>query len=471
MSSSFDLVIIGAGPGGYVCAIRAAQLGMSVALIEKRGADSKKPRLGGTCLNVGCIPSKALLDSSERYADAAKHFSEHGIGVGKLSLDVAQMMKRKDGVVTSLTDGIAYLMKKNKITVLAGTGALVKPGVVAVTDAAGAKQEFTAKHVVLAMGSVPIELPFLKVDGEKIVTSDHAIAFEKVPEHLIVVGGGVIGLELGSVWARLGAKVTVVEFLPQICPFLDADVAKELQKVLTKQGLTFALETAVTGSQLGKGGVTLTATDKAKATVTYSGDRVLVAVGRRPLSDGLAAAGVTLDERKRVTVDHTFQTNLPGVYAIGDLIPGPMLAHKAEEEGVALAEMLAGQKPIIDHHLIPNVVYTHPEVATIGLTEREAEQRKIAVTKGRFAFIANGRAKASGDTDGFVKVLADATTDRLLGAAIIGPRASDLIAEIAAVMSFGGSSEDIARLCHAHPTVSEAVKEAALDAQGRVLHG
>jgi len=471
MSSAFDLVVIGAGPGGYVCAIRAAQLGMSVAIVEKRGAEVKKVRLGGTCLNVGCIPSKALLDSSEHFSDAKNHFGAHGITVGNLGLDVAQMMKRKDGVVGSLTDGVAYLMKKNKITVLAGTGRVVKAGQVAVTDASGTTIEVTAKHIVLAMGSVPIELPFLKIDGERIVTSDHAIAFPQVPKHLVVVGGGVIGLELGSVWARLGAQVTVVEFLPQICPFLDSDVAKELQKVLTKQGLTFALETKVTGATINKGHVTLSATDAQGKVVEFTGDRVLVAVGRRPLSDGLDQAGVTLDARKRVQVDARFTTNIPGVYAIGDLIPGPMLAHKAEEEGVAVAEFLAGQKPIIDHDLIPNVIYTHPEVATIGLTEREAADKKIAVRKGRFGFAANGRAKAAGESDGFVKILADATTDRLLGAAIIGPRASDLIAEIGAVMSFGGSSEDIARLCHAHPTVSEAIKEAALDTLGRVLHG
>jgi len=471
MSSTFDLVVIGAGPGGYVCAIRAAQLGMTVAIVEKRGADVKRVRLGGTCLNVGCIPSKALLDSSERFADAKNHFGTHGITVGNLGLDVGQMMKRKDGVVGSLTDGVAYLMKKNKITVLAGTGRVVKAGQVAVTDGAGTTSEITAQHIVLAMGSVPIELPSLKIDGERIVTSDHAIAFPQVPKHLIVVGGGVIGLELGSVWARLGAQVTVVEFLPEICSFLDSDVAKELQKVLTKQGLTFALETKVTGATINKGHVTLSATDAQGKVVEFTGDRVLVAVGRRPLSDGLDQAGVTLDARKRVQVDARFTTNIPGVYAIGDLIPGPMLAHKAEEEGVAVAEFLAGQKPIIDHDLIPNVIYTHPEVATIGLTERDAVEKKIAVRTGRFGFAANGRAKASGESDGFVKILADATTDRLLGAAIIGPRASDLIAEIAAVMSFGGSSEDIARLCHAHPTVSEAIKEAALDTLGRVLHG
>lgn len=468
--SSYDLIVIGAGPGGYVCAIRAAQLGFKVAIIEKRG--DTKPRLGGTCLNVGCIPSKALLDSSEHFSNATKHFAEHGIKVGTPVIDVGQMLKRKDKVVTSLTDGIAYLMKKNKIEVIAGRGELVGSGKAKVIAADGSMKELTAKHIVLAMGSVPIELPFLPVDGDRIVTSDHAISFPEVPKHLIVVGGGVIGLELGSVWARLGAQVTVVEFLPQICPFLDADVAKELQKVLTKQGLTFQLETKVTGAKVEGGQVTLAATDKDGKPVAITGDRVLVAVGRRPCTEGagLEAAGVALTERKRVKTDHDFKTNLPGVYAIGDLIDGPMLAHKAEEEGVTLAEVLAGQANVLDHHLIPNVVYTWPEVASVGLTEAEAKKQGKAYKVGKFAFVGNGRAKAAGEGDGFVKIIADAKTDRVLGAAIIGPRASDLLGEITTTMVYGGSSEDIARTCHSHPTFSEAVKEAALDALGRVLH-
>ena len=469
--SSYDLIVIGAGPGGYVCAIRAAQLGMAVAIVEKRGADAGKVRLGGTCLNVGCIPSKALLDSSEHFDNAKRKFAEHGIQVGDPRIDVAQMMKRKDKVVGSLVDGIGFLMKKNKIEVLTGTGAVLGSGRVAVTAADGTKLEHQAKHIALAMGSLPIELPFLRPDGVTVVTSDHAIAFAQVPEQMLVVGGGVIGLELGSVWARLGAKVTVIEFLPQICPFLDPDVAKDLQKVLTKQGLTFQLETKVTGVVIADGKATLTATDKDGKAVLFTGDKVLVAVGRRPLSDGLDAAGIVLDERKRVKTDHDFRTNLPGVYAIGDLIAGLMLAHKAEEEGVALAELLAGQANTLDHGLIPNVVYTWPEVATIGLTEVDAKKQGRALRVGRCPFAANGRAKAAGESDGFVKILADATTDKVLGAAIIGPRASDLLAEIVSVMAFGGSAEDIARTCHSHPTFSEAVKEAALDALGRVLHG
>ena len=468
---TFDLIIIGAGPGGYVCAIRAAQLGMKVAIVEKRTA-GPKVRLGGTCLNVGCIPSKALLDSSERFADAGKNFAEHGIVVNKPTIDVSAMMKRKDKVVGGLVDGISFLMKKNKVEVLIGTGVLKAAGHVSVTGADGVVTEHTAKSVVLATGSVPIDLPFLKQDGVTVVNSDQGIAFEKVPEHLLVVGGGVIGLELGSVWARLGAKVTVVEFLPQICPFLDSDVAKELQKSLTKQGLIFSLETKVTGVTLAAGKATLTATDKDGKAVTFTGDKVLVSVGRRPLVEGagLEAAGVALTDKKRVKTDHDFRTSLPGVYAIGDLIDGPMLAHKAEEEGVALAEMLAGHKNTLDHHLIPNVVYTHPEVATVGSTETQLKQAGANIKVGKFGFIANGRAKAAGESEGFVKIIADAKTDRVLGAAIIGPRASDLLAEITSVMAFGGSSEDIARTCHSHPTFSEAVKEAALDVLGRALH-
>jgi dihydrolipoamide dehydrogenase len=467
--ADFDLIIIGSGPGGYVCAIRAAQLGMRVAIIEKR-AGGGKPRLGGTCLNVGCIPSKALLDSSEKFSEASKTFAEHGIDVGSPKLDLQRMMARKDKVVSSLVDGISFLMKKNKITVLAGTGRLLGPGKVEVAGLDGKLEAHAARNIVLAMGSAPIDLPFLRQDGKVIVSSDQAIAFERVPERLLVVGGGVIGLELGSVWARLGSQVTVVEFLPQLCPFLDADVAKELQKVLTKQGLTFHLETKVTGVELAGGKPVLSATAKDGKALTLGGDAVLVAVGRRPFSDGLEAAGVALDEKKRVRIDDHFRTNLPGVHAIGDLVPGPMLAHKAEEDGVAVAEILAGQSGHADHALIPNVVYTWPEVASVGLTEADAKARGIAVRVGRYPFAPLGRARAAGEADGFAKLIADAKTDRVIGAAIIGPRASDVLAEVTAVMAFGGSSEDIARTCHAHPTFTEAVKEAALDCLGRVMH-
>ena len=465
--SDFDCLVIGAGPGGYVCAIRLAQLGFRTAIVESRSGG----RLGGTCLNVGCIPSKALLDSSHHFHDAQHHLAEHGVRLAGVSLDVAAMMKRKMAVVDGLTAGIAGLMKKNKITVLSGRGELLGGGRVAVHGASG-REEHAAAHIILATGSTPIALPSLPIDGQRIVTSDHAIAFEAVPRHLIIVGGGVIGLELGQVWARLGAKVSVVEALPQVCPFLDADIAKELVRPLAKLGLSFHLDTKVAGATATADGVTLQATAKDGSAVELAGDKVLVCVGRRPVIEGcgIDIAGVALTERKRVKVDAQFRTSVPGVYAIGDLIDGPMLAHKAEEEGVALAEMLAGQKPHLDHHLIPNVVYTHPEVATVGLTEAAAAKAGTPVRVGRFRFLANGRAKAAGDTDGLVKILADPVSDRVLGAAIVGPRASDLLAEIVAVMAFGGSSEDIARICHSHPTFSEAVKEAALDVLGRVLH-
>ena len=468
---TYDLLIIGAGPGGYVCAIRAAQLGMKVAIVEKRAAETGKPRLGGTCLNVGCIPSKALLDSSERFYEAKHHFAGHGISV-QPTIDLSQLMKRKAGVVDALVGGLSGLMRKHTIEVLAGTGQLLGPGKVRVTAADGTPADHAAKHVVLAMGSLPIELPALKFDGERIGSSDHALAFPAVPRRLVVVGGGVIGLELGSVWARLGSDVTVVEALPQLCPFLDADVATALQKTLEKQGLKFVLEAKVGGAELKAGEVALNAAAKDGSPLAFAADRVLVAVGRKPCLDGagLEAAGVTLTERRRVAVDAQWRTNLPGVYAIGDLIDGPMLAHKAEEEGVALAETLAGEHGHVDGNLVPSVVYTEPEVAAIGLTEAECQKRGLSVRVGRFPFAANGRARAAAATDGFVKLIADATTDRLLGAAILGARAADLIAAIAAHMVYGGSAEDVARTCVAHPTYSEAVKEAALDALGRVLH-
>ncbi len=467
----FDLIVIGAGPGGYVCAIRAAQLGLRVALVERRAGSDGAVRLGGTCLNVGCIPSKALLDSSEHYANATKVFAEHGVKVGDVAIDVAQMMKRKAQVVEQLTGGIAGLMRKNKITVLTGTGRLAGlPGAVEVTAADGKAERHQAKHIVLALGSTPVELPFLTYDGVTVVHSDHAIAFDHVPERLVVVGGGVIGLELGSVWSRLGSQVTVVEFLPQIAPTFDPDVSTALQMVLTKQGLAFHLQTKVTGIEQRAGKPVLKAQDAAGKAVEFAADVVLVAVGRRPLSDGLEAAGVVLDEKKRVKVDAHFRTNLKGVYAIGDLIPGPMLAHKAEEDGVAVAEQIAGKAGHVDYDLVPGVVYTWPELASVGINETEAQKRGTAIKVGRFPFMALGRARAAGEVDGFVKIIADAKTDRVLGAAVMGARASDLIAEIAAVMSFGGSAEDIARTCHAHPTFAEAVKEAAMAVDGRAIH-
>ena len=468
----YDICIIGAGPGGYVCAIRAAQLGKKVAIIEKRNSDNKKgPSLGGTCLNVGCIPSKALLDSSEHFYNATHHFEEHGIETGRTKINVEQMMKRKSKVVTELTNGIAYLMKKNKITVHAGIGSLVNETTVKI-DNNGETSEISANHIILAMGSVPIELPFLPFDGEHIISSDHAIALDKVPKRMVVIGGGVIGLELGSVWNRLGSEVDVVEFLPKIGGSFDKDISKQLQKVLDKQGLKFHLECKVTGAKKSRSVMQVEAEQKNGETLTLSADKVLVSVGRKPLTDsaGLDNVGIELTERGRVKVNQHFQTNISNIYAIGDLIDGPMLAHKAEEDGVAVAELLAGEHGHVDYNMIPGVVYTWPELASIGIGEDQAKEQGLKVKVGKFAFMGNGRAKASGDTDGMVKVIADAETDQVLGVSILGARASDIIGECVAVMEYSGCAEDIARICHAHPTFSEAVKEAALDSQGRVIH-
>lgn len=466
MSQRFDLVVIGGGPGGYVAAIRAAQLGKTVAVIDKRAS------LGGTCLNVGCIPSKALLDSSEHYHYAKSKLAQHGVVVGNVSLDLKAMMTRKDGVVTSLTTGIGGLMKKNKVTVLTGTGRLSSATSVEVTDAKGAKTAIEAGHILIATGSVPTELPVLPNDGKNIVSSTEALCFDKVPKHLIVVGGGYIGLELGSVWKRLGAKVTVVEFLDRLVPFADHEVGEFLKKSLMAQGLEFHFETKVTGGKVAKDKVTVTAESKSGA-VTFEGDKVLVSVGRRAYTDGLGLpeVGVSLAERTgKVPVDKHFRTVVPTISAIGDVIEGPMLAHKAEEEGVAFAEILAGKPGHINYDTIPSVIYTWPEMASVGLTEEQVQKRGLSYNTGKFLFKANGRARAMDETEGFVKILADSKTDRVLGVHIIGPRASDMIAEAVAVMEFGGSAEDIARTCHAHPTLSEAVKEAALAVDKRVIH-
>ena len=467
MADRFDVVVIGAGPGGYVAAIRAAQFGMSVACVEKRGS------LGGTCLNVGCIPSKALLDSSELYTQARSHFSRHGVKVGDVTLDLGAMMGRKDKVVKDLTDGVAFLLKKNKITSVRGNGRLVGPGVVAVSGA-GEKEEtrLGAKAILLATGSEPTPLPSLPFDGRHIVTSTEALAFDKVPQHLIVVGAGFIGLELGSVWSRLGAKVTVVEFLPRIVPSVDAEIAELLQRSLTKQGLTFHLDTKVTSASTQGGQVIVNATSKNNDEV-LQGDRVLVAVGRRPYAAGLGLkeAGVNYDEKSgRIPVDANFQTNVPGVFAIGDLIAGPMLAHKAEEEGVAFVERLAGQKTHVNYDTIPGVVYTWPEVAMVGQTEEQLKQSGRPYRVGKFPFSASSRARCMDENEGLVKILADEQTDRVMGVHILGPRASELIAEAVTVMEFGGSAEDIARTCHAHPTLSESVREAALAVERRALN-
>jgi dihydrolipoamide dehydrogenase len=466
MADRYDLVVIGTGPGGYVAALRAAQLGMRVACVDKR------PTAGGTCLNIGCIPSKALLDSSELYAQARTHFKEHGIQVGDVGLDLAAMLARKDKVVKGLTDGVAFLFKKNKVASINGTARVASAGRVAVKAAGGADAILEAPRVLLATGSEPVSLPSLPLDGRMIVSSTEALSFDRVPQHLIVVGAGYIGLELGSVWSRLGARVTVLEFMPRVLPLADPEIAGLLHRSLVKQGLTFHLETKVTGAGTQAGEVVVTATSKG-ADRSFRGDKVLVAVGRRPYTTGLGLSelGVRTDERSgRVVVDDDFQTSVPGVYAIGDLIAGPMLAHKAEDDAIAFAERLAGMKTHVNYDTVPSVVYTWPEVASVGATEDQLQAAGRDYRVGKFPFSANPRARCMGETEGLVKMLADAQTDRVLGVHIIGPRASELIAECTTVMEFSGSAEDIARICHAHPTLSEAVREAALAVDRRALH-
>ena len=461
----FDLVIIGSGPGGYVCAIRAAQLGLKTALVEQF------PELGGTCLNVGCIPSKALLESSEFYEAANDRAADHGVVVDKVGLDLEKMMARKTGIVTELTDGVAGLMKKNKVTVITGRGAISGPGKVTVASDDG-ETDIETDSICLATGSVPVELPFLPFDGERVVSSTEALAFQEVPKKLVVIGAGAVGLELGSVWRRLGSKVTVVEMLPTITPFADKQMAKTLQRALTDQGIEFRLESKVTNGKVLKKSVKLTVENAKGETDDLSCDKVLVAVGRRPntASAGLDAADITLDDNGRVAIDGHFRTNVEGIFAIGDLVRGPMLAHKAEDEGVALAELLADKPGHVNYDVIPNVVYTEPELAMVGRTEDELKEAGVAYNTGRFMFRANGRAKGLGLLDGMVKILADKATDQILGVHMVGPRVSELIAEAAVAMEFSASAEDLARTCHAHPTLSEVVKEAALAVDKRALH-
>lgn len=461
MAEQFDVCVIGAGPAGYVCAIRAAQLGFSVCLVEKRSA------LGGTCLNVGCIPSKAMLESSHHYHSAMTDFAKHGVQVGKVVLDLGTMLARKDGVVKHLTGGISMLMKKNKVAVKNGWGIVKGPGKVDVDG-----EEIGAKHIVIAAGSVPVELPFAKFDHAVVVDSTDALAFDTVPEHLVVIGAGVIGLEMGSVWHRLGAKVTVVDVAARPVAVMDEDLGKEAEKLFKRDGLEFILNAKVEKIEVagGKGMVTVTGADG--VVQQLSGDKVLVAVGRKAATAGmgLTEAGVTMDARGVIAVDGRFATNVAGIYAIGDCIKGPMLAHKGEEEGVALAEMLAGQHGHVNYRAIPWVVYTHPEIAGVGLTEAEAKAERGEVRVGKFKFVANGRALAVDEADGFVKVIADAKTDEMLGVHMIGHNASEMIAEAAVLMEFKASAEDLARCVHAHPTMSEAVKEAALAVAGRAIH-
>ncbi len=462
MASSYDLIVIGAGPGGYVAAIRAAQLGMKVACAEKSAT------LGGTCLNVGCIPSKALLTSSHKFEEAKAHLGAHGVVVGDVKLDLKAMMGHKSKVVSDNTKGIEFLFKKNKVDWLKGEATITAPGQVKV-----AGETYATKNILIATGSESMPLKGVDVDEKQIVTSTGALELEKVPAHMVVIGGGVIGLELGSVWSRLGAKVTVVEFLDRILPGMDSEVVKQFHRILEKQGMTFKLGSKVTAAKKDKSGVTLTVEPaKGGAAEELKADVVLLAIGRRAFTGslGLDKVGVVCDERGRVKVDALYQSNVAGIYAIGDVIVGPMLAHKAEDEGVAVVELLAGQHGHVNYEAIPGVVYTHPEVANVGASEDQLKEAGIAYKAGKFPFTANGRARAMNETDGFVKVLADATTDRLLGVHIVGPEAGTMIAEAVAVMEFGGSAEDLGRICHAHPTLNEAVKEAALAVAGRPIH-
>ena len=464
---SFDRIIIGAGPGGYVAAIRAAQLGAKVALVEK-GAT-----LGGTCLNVGCIPSKALLESSELVHLARTRFAGHGIQLGGFEVDLPTMQARKARVVSELTDGIAQLMKKNKVSVLRGVGRLLGEGRVELSPSEGEAEVITAPAIILATGSAPVEIPALPFDGEYIVSSTEALSFDRIPEHLVVIGAGAIGLELGSVWMRLGTRVTVVEMMPGVVPTADSRVARLLERALKKQGMSILTRAKVTGATVADGRVTVSVEDKKGKTQEIEADKLLVAVGRRPYRDGLGLeeAGVAVGEDGRVRVDERFATSAEGVYAIGDLIAGPMLAHRAEEEGVALAELLAGLPGAINHDLIPSVVYTEPEMAAVGLSEDEAKATERAVRTGSFYFKANGRAKSMESEEGMVKIIADSETDRILGVHMVGPRVSELIGEAVVAMEFQASAEDLARTIHAHPTLSEAVKEAALAVDGRAIHG
>jgi dihydrolipoamide dehydrogenase len=465
---TYDLIVIGTGPGGYVCAIRAAQLGLKVAVVEKRAT------FGGTCLNVGCIPSKAMLHASERFEEAGHSLGAMGIELPPPKLDLPKMLAFKDQGVKGNTDGVAFLMKKNKIDTIHGTAAIAAPGKVEVRLAAGGAQALETKSIVIATGSDVAKLPGIDVDEETIVSSTGALSLPQVPKRMLVIGAGVIGLELGSVWRRLGSQVGVVEFLDRVLPGIDGEVGRTVQRILTKQGMTFRLSSKVTAVNRNATGhrVTIEPADGAGEATQVDADVVLVAIGRVPYTNGLGLenVGVKLDNRRRVIVDAHFQTSVPGIYAIGDVIAGPMLAHKAEDEGIAVAEILAGKAGHVNYDVIPNVVYTFPEVASVGKSEEELKAAGVAYNVGKFPFTANARAKVNKTTDGFVKILADAKTDRILGVHIIAPAASEMIAEAAVIMEFGGSAEDLARTCHAHPSLTEAVKEAALAVDKRPVH-
>ena len=474
MAKEYDVIVIGSGPAGYVSAIRATQLGLTTACVEKWVDDENNTVLGGTCLNVGCIPSKALLDSSQKYIDAKEEFHTHGIKASKVSIDIPSMMERKTKVVTQLTQGIKGLFAANKVDSLNGIGTISGNNEVSVLDAKGNSKKYLAKNIIIATGSVPINIPPAPVDNEVIVDSTGALEFDAVPERLGIIGAGVIGLELGSVWGRLGAQVTVLEALDEFLPSVDSQIAREAKKILGKQGLDIKLGSKVTGHKISKG-------KKREVTVTFEAkdsseeitvDKLIVAVGRRPVTDSVLTNNVSIDlcDRGFIKVNEQCQTNIPNIYAVGDVVRGPMLAHKGSEEGVMVAERLADKKTQVNYDLVPSVIYTHPEVASIGKTEEELKELGIAYSKGSFPLSANSRAKAVNDTEGLVKILADAKTDKVLGVHIIGPHAGEMIAEMSIAMEFGASSEDIARTCHAHPTFSEAIKEAALSVDKRQIH-
>lgn len=458
--NAFDVIVIGSGPGGYVAAIRAAQLGLKTAIVEKNS------QMGGTCLNVGCIPSKALLHSTETYHILTHQAAENGIKIKGLDVDISAMMKKKSQVVDQLRNGIKTLMKANKIEVFNGTGKLISPTQVEVGN-----EKLEAKHIIIATGSQSVELPFLKFDGQVVVSSDDAIAFEAIPKKIVVVGAGAIGLELGSVWSRLGSDVTIVELLPRIAITFDHEISKMAERIFKKQNIKFELDAKVTGMKKSGKTVTLTAEKEGK-TLEFPADKIIVCVGRKPYTEGLGleTLGIVKDKQGRIIVDKYFRTSVPSIFAIGDVIAGPMLAHKAEEEGVALAEMLAGKAGHVNYDVIPNVIYTSPELASVGISEQEAKEKNIAVKTGKFPFAANGRALASDSPEGFVKVIADAKTDKILGVQIIGLHASELIAAAVAHMEYGGSAEDMGRTIAAHPTLAEALKEAALACEKRAIH-
>ncbi|MFL2883391.1 MAG: dihydrolipoyl dehydrogenase [Pelagibacteraceae bacterium] len=466
MENNFDTIVIGGGPGGYVCAIRSAQLGLKTACIESRGS------LGGTCLNVGCIPSKSLLNLSENFHKAKNNFQNQGIEISEINLNVSKMMSNKDKSVQVLTKGVEFLFKKNKVTYLRGKGVLFSKNNVVVYEN-GKKTSYEAKNIVIATGSAPSSLPGINIDEKNIISSTGALSLQNVPKELVVIGGGYIGLEMGSVWSRLGSNVTVVEYLDHITPGMDKEISKEFQKILTKQGIKFKLNSKVTGvKNLGKNVKIefINNSDSKKEEITA--DKVLVSVGRKPYTEGLnlSKIGIKKDSKGKINVNKKLQTSVENIYAIGDVIDGPMLAHKAEEEGIAVAETLAGQAGHVNYDVIPGVIYTSPEVATVGKTEEQLKKEKISYKIGKFPFLANSRAKVINETDGFVKILADAESDKVLGVHIIGPHSGDMIAEMALAMEFGASAEDIARTCHAHPTHTEAIKEAALAVDKRPIH-